>query len=108
MEWEQKQNRPLGTELTNEPKRPAAAPTRTSSFIRAGQVCLHAELSQMRLAATVRPMTTPPDRDARVPTSDTPPFVPGGTREKVVMRIGGDLDRIPSSEASVSPRQHAK
>lgn len=62
----------------------------------------------MRLAATVRPMTAPPDSDARVPTSDTPPFVPGGTREKVVMRIGGDLDRIPSSEASVSPRQHAK
>lgn len=35
------------------------------------------------------------------------PFVPGGTRLKVVMSRGGDFERIPSSDASVSPRQHA-
>ena len=35
------------------------------------------------------------------------PLVPGGTRLKVVMSRGGDFERIPSSDASVSPRQHA-
>jgi hypothetical protein len=35
------------------------------------------------------------------------PLVPGGTRLKVVMSRGVDFERIPSSDASVSPMQHA-
>ena len=42
-----------------------------------------------------------------VPRTDTAPLVPGGTPLKVVMSRGGDFERIPSSDASVSPRQHA-
>ena len=42
-----------------------------------------------------------------VPRTDMAPFVPGGTRLKVVMSRGGDFERIPSSDASVSPMQHA-
>ena len=56
----------------------------------------------------VRPIKVPPARDDRVPMVDIPPLVPGGTGFRVVIRIGGDLDKMPSSEASVSPRQHAK
>lgn len=56
----------------------------------------------------VNPIITPPETEAKVPRVDTPPFVPGGTRLNVVMRMGGDLERIPTSEASVSPKQHAK
>lgn len=58
--------------------------------------------------AIVIPIINPPAREASVPTRDMPPLVPGGTGFKVVMRIGGDVDRMPSSDASVSPRQHAK
>ena len=50
----------------------------------------------------------PPKIDARVPVLEIPPFVPGGTVLRVVMRMGGVLDRIPSSEARVSPRQQEK
>ena len=67
-----------------------------------------AELSRRRVTANVAPIITPPATDARVPVRDTPPFVPGGTALNVVMRRGGDFERIPSSEARVSPRQHAK
>jgi hypothetical protein len=54
------------------------------------------------------PMITPPARDARVPEVDVAPLVPGGTLAKVVIRRGGDLDKIPISDAMVSPKQHAK
>lgn len=37
-----------------------------------------------------------------------PPFVPGGTGLKLVTRRGGERDKIPSSDAKVSPKQHAK
>lgn len=53
-------------------------------------------------------MTNPPARDATVPRTDKPPLVPGGTRLSVVIKIGGDLDNMPSSEAKVSPKQQAK
>ena len=56
----------------------------------------------------VTPMSVPPAREESVPMVDMPPFVPGGTGLSVVMRMGGDLERMPSSEANVSPRQHAK
>ena len=53
-------------------------------------------------------MIIPPDRDAIVPSNETPPLVPGGTDFNVIIKIGGDFARIPSSDARVSPRQHAK
>ena len=56
----------------------------------------------------VMPMTAPPAAEARVPKVETPPLVPGGTGLRVVIRRGREDERIPSSEASVSPRQHAK
>lgn len=56
----------------------------------------------------VIPMITPPARDARVPARDIAPLVPGGTLANVVIKRGGDLDKIPSSDAIVSPKQHAK
>ena len=104
---EYRETRFLG-ELTRDPNRPAAEPYNTSSFNNTGQDCLHAALSHTRVAAAVRPMIAPPESEASVPTKEIPPLVPGGTRANVVMRIGGDFDKIPSSEASVSPRQHAK
>lgn len=53
-------------------------------------------------------MRMPPTSEQRVPRKETPPLTPGLHFFKVVMRIGADLERIPSSDASVSPRQHAK
>lgn len=46
--------------------------------------------------------------EAKVPVFETPPLVPGGTVLSVVMRMGGVVERIPSSDAKVSPRQQAK
>lgn len=56
----------------------------------------------------IAPMMTPPDSEAKSPSKDTPPFVPGGTHLNVVIRSGELRESMPSSEASVSPRQHAK
>lgn len=53
-------------------------------------------------------MISPPARDATVPRTDRPPLVPGGTGLNVVIKIGGDLDKMPSSDAKVSPKQQAK
>ena len=50
----------------------------------------------------------PPRMEARVPPREIPPFVPGGTGLRVVMRMGLEWERMPSSEARVSPRQQAK
>jgi len=44
----------------------------------------------------------------QVPPREIAPFVPGGTGLNVVIRIGGVGERMPSSEASVSPKQQAK
>jgi len=43
-----------------------------------------------------------------VPKTVTPPFVPGGTGFRVVISLGFERARIPSSDAKVSPRQHPK
>jgi hypothetical protein len=43
-----------------------------------------------------------------VPIRLTAPLVPGGTTFSVVISLGGERDKIPNSEASVSPRQQAK
>ena len=54
------------------------------------------------------PTSAPPAIEAIVPIVDIAPFVPGGTGLRVVIKIGLDFDRMPSSDASVSPRQQAK
>jgi hypothetical protein len=48
------------------------------------------------------PINPPPPTAARRPIILTPPFVPGGTVLNVVIRKGGRLERIPSSEDHVS------
>ena len=58
--------------------------------------------------ARVRPITNPPIRDATVPRTDIPPLVPGGTGLNEVIKMGGDLDNMPSSDAKVSPKQQEK
>lgn len=68
---------------------------------------LQARFSTTRLVKSVSPIIHPPAADASVPPSEIAPFVPGGTGFSVVMRIGGDRESMPSSEASVSPRQQA-
>mmetsp|Transcript_971 Transcript_971/g.2784 ORF Transcript_971/g.2784 Transcript_971/m.2784 type:complete len:209 (-) Transcript_971:192-818(-) len=56
-----------------------------------------------------RPMRRPPSADAAVPSRETPPLVPGGTRRHgAVTSRGGAFDSAPSSDANVSPAQHAK
>ena len=65
-------------------------------------------LCTISVAAIVTPMNSPPPTDAKVPVGDSPPFVPGGTGLSVVIRMGGERERMPSSDARVSPRQHAK
>jgi len=55
-----------------------------------------------------RPTNAPPAIEAAVPARDIAPFVPGGTGLRVVIKSGLDFDRMPSSDARVSPRQQAK
>lgn len=43
-----------------------------------------------------------------VPVGDIPPFVPGGTGLRVVISRGWEGDKMPISEARVSPRQQEK
>lgn len=93
---------------TSDPRPPAAVPHTRSGITTRGACARHALLSARSAPAIVAPMASPPPSDASVPTSDMPPFVPGGTGLSVVMRMGGVRERMPSSEASVSPRQHAK
>ena len=50
----------------------------------------------------------PPAKDAAVPCTETPPFVPGGTGLNVVISHGEDFAKTPISDASVSPKQQAK
>jgi hypothetical protein len=72
------------------------------------QCSLQTAFSIMRLQNSDRPIIIPPMAEAAVPSTDMPPLVPGGTRFHVVMRIGGVFERIPSSEARVSPKQQLK
>lgn len=54
-------------------------------------------------------MTRPPIVLHKVPMSVIPPFVPFGTLLNEVTRNGSDFDStVPSSDAHVSPLQHAK
>jgi len=52
--------------------------------------------------AETRPMRLPPMAAAKSPRRETPPFVPGGTVLKEVIRNGCLLERMPSSEDHVS------
>ena len=58
-------------------------------------------------AQKTAPMSRPPATLAPVPTADTPPLVPGGTRLQVVTRRGEPELSTPSSEAQVSALQQA-
>lgn len=51
-------------------------------------------------------MKRPPSKLARVPLTDMPPLVPGGTRLKVVISLGEVSITEPNSDAKVSPQQH--
>ena len=95
-------------EHTSDPKSPPNAPQITRGTTTCCHCTRQAELSSKSDAANVTPMMMPPAAEAAVPVRETPPFVPGGTTLNVVISRGGVFERIPSSEASVSPRQHAK
>lgn len=93
---------------TRDPRPPAAVPQKSKGTNSVVQPCLQAEFSMASVVASVRPMTNPPNRDAAVPRTDKPPLVPGGTGLNVVIKMGGDLDNMPNSDAKVSPKQQAK
>ena len=90
-----------------DPKIPAAAPHPISVGSNVAHSALQTLFSTTRLANCENPTMHPPIPDAIVPPTEIAPFVPAGTVLRVVMRIGGVLERMPNSEASVSPRQHA-
>lgn len=94
--------------VTSDPIPPAAAPHKSKGIRSVPQFCLQTAFSMASVTARVRPMTNPPARDATVPRVDKPPLVPGGTDLSVVIKMGGDLDNIPSSDARVSPKQQEK
>ena len=93
---------------TRDPRPPAAVPHKSRGSNSVTQFCLQTVFSMASVVARVRPITNPPIRDAAVPRVDKPPFVPGGTGLKVVIKMGGDLDNMPNSDARVSPKQQAK
>jgi len=90
------------------PPTPAIAPHNTSGGRIVAQLALQDAFSITSEMNIVAPMNKPPNKLASVPPSETPPFVPGGTVLNVVTSTGGCEERMPSSEARVSPRQQAK
>lgn len=56
----------------------------------------------------IRPMIVPLVSEANASVMEIPPIVPGGTGLKWVIKRGGARERMPSSEARVSSRRHAK
>lgn len=55
-----------------------------------------------RKTVLVMPIMSAPRKPARMPVSVTPPFVPGGTGRRVVIRRGEWGERMPSSLLRVS------
>jgi hypothetical protein len=53
--------------------------------------------------APISPTNSPPEADAINPRLLTPPLVPLGTFLNVVIKTGWFFDKIPISEAHVSP-----
>jgi hypothetical protein len=90
------------------PPTPPTAPQNMSGGRIVIQLSLQCVFSIISETNIVVPMDKPPNKLARVPPKETPPFVPGGTDFSVVIRTGGWEERMPSSEARVSPRQQAK
>mmetsp|Transcript_3713 Transcript_3713/g.5457 ORF Transcript_3713/g.5457 Transcript_3713/m.5457 type:complete len:106 (-) Transcript_3713:145-462(-) len=56
----------------------------------------------MSMNTVNNPIRNPPIPLHIVPQREIPPFVPGGTRRKFVIKIGSVSDKIPNSDASVS------
>lgn len=94
--------------LTSDPTPPAAVPHKSRGINSVPQFRLQTVFSMASVVARVSPITNPPARDATVPRTDKPPLVPGGTGLSVVIKMGGDLDNMPSSDARVSPKQQEK
>mmetsp|Transcript_21152 Transcript_21152/g.84303 ORF Transcript_21152/g.84303 Transcript_21152/m.84303 type:complete len:246 (+) Transcript_21152:43-780(+) len=98
------------SESSSEPASPATRPTAgstTSSRLDATNPPEPPRASPP--SAWTRPMKAPPAAEASVPSAVTPPLVPAGTRRHgAVTSRGGCRDNAPSSEAHVSPAQHAK
>jgi len=95
-------------ESINDPIPPAAVPHKSKGINSVSQFRRQTVFSIASVIARVSPMTNPPARDATVPRTDKPPLVPGGTGLSVVIKMGGDLDNMPSSDARVSPKQQEK
>ena len=69
---------------------------------------LQIEFSNHKSTTATNPMINPPSADTPRPKYEIPPFVPLGTGCNVRISSGRELDRMPSSEASVSARQVEK
>ena len=91
------------TESTRLPSPPAIAP---HPILSATVPHPHFPFSAIRVAPIPVPTNSPPIIDHTLPSSVIAPFVPRGTGRSVVINRGCDRDRIPNSDASVSPRQH--
>jgi hypothetical protein len=81
---------------TSEPPKPARPPHNNKSLPMLMGAERHAAFSTIRLMKLTSPIKTPPARDRPRPRGETPPFVPRGTVRRLVMRRGGDGDRMPS------------
>ena len=92
--------------LTNDPRPPESSPKATKVTKGCMPKFLQAGFSSSSSRLIVSPIMPPPAIETAVPRRDMAPFVPGGTCFKVVTRIGFDFDKMPSSEASVSPKLH--
>jgi hypothetical protein len=96
--------------LTKLPANPAAVQNSTISPAQPHPVApdRKAGLSISRSTTPAKPISPPPSADTARPSGEIPPFVPGGTGVKVRTERGGEVERIPSSEARVSARQHER
>jgi hypothetical protein len=90
------------------PNPPPIKPQITLSMRTLVPSAAHDPFSTISVVPIRIPTNPPPTTDTVVPNAVTPPFVPGGTVLNVVISLGLDRAKIPSSDASVSPRQHAK
>jgi hypothetical protein len=85
---------------TREPQSPARAPMHVACSIPSRPPSRSSSHTPNEV-----PITAPAVAEAAVPSSVTAPFVPGGTQRPVVMRRGREADRMPISEAEVSPER---
>ena len=97
------------SESAIEPRKPAAAPRGTSGHWGGSGEAAAAAAGCSAVPSTqkTRPISSPPATLAPVPTTDTPPLVPGGTDAPLITSRGLCRLRTPNSEAHVSALQHA-